>query len=44
MKEFADISDYVAKNARPGDMIMTVGAGSITNLGPMIMEKLKGLE
>lgn len=44
MKEFADISDYVANNARPGDMIMTVGAGSITNLGPMIMEKLKRAE
>lgn len=40
MKEFADIAEYVAKNAEPGDMIMTVGAGSITNLGPMIMEKL----
>lgn len=41
MKEFADIAEYIKKNAKPGDMIMTVGAGSITHLGPMIMEKLK---
>lgn len=42
MKEFDDIANYVAKNAKPEDMVMTVGAGSITNLGPMILEKLKG--
>jgi len=42
MKEFEDIANYVADNAKPGDMVMTVGAGSITNLGPMILERLKG--
>lgn len=41
MKEFDDIADYVVKNANPGDIVMTVGAGSITKLGPMILEKLK---
>lgn len=42
MKEFENIANYVADNAKPGDMVMTVGAGSITNLGPMILEKLRG--
>ncbi|MGI5998490.1 MAG: UDP-N-acetylmuramate--L-alanine ligase, partial [Lutispora sp.] len=41
MKEFDDIADYVVKNVNPGDIVMTVGAGSITKLGPMILEKLK---
>lgn len=41
MKEFHDIAEYVSKNAKAGDMVLTVGAGSITKLGPMILEKLK---
>lgn len=41
IKEFEDIAKYVAEKAKPGDLIMTVGAGSITDLGPMILEKLE---
>lgn len=41
MKDFDDIAEYVSKNAEDGDLVMTVGAGNITNLGPMILEKLK---
>lgn len=41
IKEFEDIAEYISENAKPGDLVMTVGAGSITNLGPMILEKLK---
>lgn len=33
--------DAVAKIAEPGDMLMTIGAGSVTVLGPKILEKLK---
>lgn len=44
IKEFENIANYVADNAKPGDMVMTVGAGSITNLGPMILERLKKAE
>jgi len=27
--------------AQAGDMILTLGAGSVSQLGPMILEKLK---
>lgn len=33
--------DAVAKIAKPGDMVITIGAGSITHIKKMILEKLK---
>lgn len=33
--------EEVANIAKPGDMIMTIGAGSVTVLGPKILEKLQ---
>jgi UDP-N-acetylmuramate--alanine ligase len=41
---FADAADAVASFAQDGDMILTLGAGSISQLGPMILEKLKERE
>ncbi|MBZ5653799.1 MAG: UDP-N-acetylmuramate--L-alanine ligase [Acidobacteriia bacterium] len=38
---FADAASAVAAQARPGDMILTLGAGSVSQLGPMILEKLE---
>jgi UDP-N-acetylmuramate--alanine ligase len=38
---FADAANTVAISAREGDMILTLGAGSISQLGPMVLEKLK---
>ncbi len=38
---FADAADSVAAVAEDGDMILTLGAGSVSQLGPMILEKLK---
>jgi UDP-N-acetylmuramate--alanine ligase len=38
---FADAAAAVAKMAHQGDMILTLGAGSISQLGPMILAKLK---
>ena len=38
---FTDAADAVANIAQPGDMILTLGAGSVSQLGPMILEKLK---
>ena len=37
---FAEVADMVAQQATPGDMILTLGAGSVSQLGPMILERL----
>ncbi|MEW6348213.1 MAG: UDP-N-acetylmuramate--L-alanine ligase [Thermodesulfobacteriota bacterium] len=34
----------VARQLRPGDMIVTLGAGDVTHLGPMILEELRKKE
>ena len=38
---FADAIDAVSAQAEEGDMILTLGAGSVSQLGPMILEKLQ---
>jgi UDP-N-acetylmuramate--alanine ligase len=38
---FADAVSSAAAVAQNGDMILTLGAGSVSQLGPMIVEKLK---
>jgi UDP-N-acetylmuramate--alanine ligase len=42
VSSFADAVNAVA--AHDGDMILTLGAGSVSQLGPMILEKLKQQE
>jgi len=37
---FNEAADAVAATAQEGDMILTLGAGSVSQLGPMILEKL----
>ena len=41
---FADAVSSVAALAQDGDMILTLGAGSVSQLGPMILEKLRERE
>jgi UDP-N-acetylmuramate--alanine ligase len=41
VSSFADAVSSVAAAAQDGDMILTLGAGSVSQLGPMIVEKLK---
>src|SRR5262250_3130852 len=41
---FADAVSAVSNVAQEGDMILTLGAGSVSQLGPMILEKLKERE
>ncbi len=41
---FADAVDSAAAVAHEGDMILTLGAGSVSQLGPLIVEKLKERE
>jgi UDP-N-acetylmuramate--alanine ligase len=37
---FAEVADAVSSEAEPGDMILTLGAGSVSQLGPLILERL----
>jgi UDP-N-acetylmuramate--alanine ligase len=39
---FAEAVSAAAATAEDGDMILTLGAGSVSQLGPMILEKLGG--
>ena len=36
--DFNDIVSYLKENAKKDDIILTLGAGSITNLGPMLLK------
>jgi UDP-N-acetylmuramate--alanine ligase len=41
---FADTVSSVAAAAAEGDMILTLGAGSVSQLGPIILERLKEID
>jgi UDP-N-acetylmuramate--alanine ligase len=41
VSSFADVVSAAAAVAEDGDMILTLGAGSVSQLGPTILEKLK---
>jgi UDP-N-acetylmuramate--alanine ligase len=38
---FADAAEKIASLAQPGDLVLTLGAGSVSQLGPAILEKLE---
>jgi UDP-N-acetylmuramate--alanine ligase len=38
---FSDSVASVAALAQPGDMVLTLGAGSVSQLGPLLLEKLQ---
>jgi UDP-N-acetylmuramate--alanine ligase len=40
LPSFQEAAAAVAAQAQPGDMILTLGAGSVAQLGPMILEKI----
>ncbi len=42
--DFPEIADYVVKNARLGDLILTLGCGDINKCAHLIVEKLKEKE
>jgi UDP-N-acetylmuramate--alanine ligase len=41
---FPDAINVATSAARQGDMILTLGAGSVSQLGPLILEKIKELK
>ena len=34
-----DCATYLKENVKAGDIVLTLGAGTVTNIGPMIVEK-----
>jgi len=40
LRERAALSDWMAHLAQPGDVVLTLGAGDITRVGPELLEKL----
>jgi UDP-N-acetylmuramate--alanine ligase len=44
VSSFAEAVEQVVSSAAPGDMILTLGAGSVSQIGPMILERLRVLE
>jgi UDP-N-acetylmuramate--alanine ligase len=38
----AEAVERLAEDARPGEMILTLGAGSVSQAGPMVLEALRG--
>jgi UDP-N-acetylmuramate--alanine ligase len=44
VRSFAEVAEMASGEAADGDMILTLGAGSISQLGPMILEKLQARE
>jgi UDP-N-acetylmuramate--alanine ligase len=44
LSSFSDAAQAVVSAAQPGDMILILGAGNVSQLGPMILEKLAAEE
>jgi UDP-N-acetylmuramate--alanine ligase len=40
---FADAAESAAKSAQSGDLILTLGAGNVSQLGPQVLEHLEAL-
>lgn len=39
--DFAEAAEKAVELARPGDVVMTIGAGDVTEVGPMVLELLQ---
>lgn len=37
IKEFSDIVSYLKENTKEDDIVLTLGAGTVTNIGPMLI-------
>ena len=39
MPDFNEIVSYVKAHAMPSDIVLTLGAGTVTNIGPMLVDE-----
>ena len=39
-----DVAAELASRARPGDLVLTLGAGTITQVGPQVLDLLRAEE
>ena len=39
ISDFDEIVKYVKENAKPSDIVLTLGAGTVTDIGPMLVEE-----
>jgi len=39
--DFKNIADFIAHEAKPGDLVFTMGAGDVFKLAPMILDEIK---
>ena len=37
--DFTEVVTYIKSNAKPQDIVLTLGAGTVTDIGPMLVEK-----
>ncbi len=38
IKDFEDVVKYIKSNAKPHDLVLTLGAGTVTEIGPMLVK------
>lgn len=38
IKDFNDIADYIRKNAKEGDIVLTMGAGNVVDIGALLVD------
>lgn len=38
IKDFDEVVNYVKSNAKPDDLVLTLGAGTVTEIGPMLVD------
>jgi UDP-N-acetylmuramate--alanine ligase len=38
--DFADVPAVVAALVQPGDLVLTMGAGDITKMGPLVLDEI----
>jgi len=41
VRSFDEAARHIAELAEPGDMVLTLGAGSVSQLAPMVLEQLE---